>query len=166
MGRAIQVLLDGASSPGVQVSVVLVALVAFFSVLLYRARKAVWSAALKFSFVPWLFLLKFRGKYLTWAARRELKMKRARLLALKERAASALIEWLQTEVHNGGMSVSESYDLQKILARNIAYPALMPQYDPDFVKTQIKARRAQGKHRPVKLPDMNRRGVLKTILHG
>lgn len=92
-------------------------------------------------------------------------MHRKRLLALKERAAAKIIDWLLYEVSTGGMTRDESYDLQKILARNMACPGLMPTYDPDYVKTQIRARRAQG-HHPVKLPDVNKRGKFRLLLNG
>lgn len=120
-----------------------------------------WTGLLMCLRVP----IKARRNYLTWVARRELRMRRARLMALKERAASALTAWLLYEVQTNGMTLEESYDMQMMLARNLCYPDLQPKYEPDNVKSRIKARRAQG-HRPVKLPDMDRRGKLKLITRG
>lgn len=102
----------------------------------------------------------------TYLARRELRMHRKRLLALKERAAGALIDWLMYSVNKGEMTLDESYDLQRTLATSIAYPAMAPKYEPEFVKNQIKARRLRGDNRPVLLPDSNKRGLLRAKLHG
>lgn len=94
-------------------------------------------------------------------------MKRQREQALKERAAAALIQWLMYQVHTGEMTLEESYDLQRMMARAVKHPSLTPLFDPDFVKDQIKKRRANGINKPVKLPDVqiiNRRAALKQAL--
>jgi len=142
--------------------VLLLLVLCLFVYLVISARKALWNGSV--DAIWWLLKLphSIAQRFRIWHARRELRMHRARLLALKERAAAALIEWLMYEVSKGEITLEESYDLQKILAHSIAYPGLMPAFEPTFVKKQIKARRAQNGHdKAIPFPDREERTARK-----
>jgi len=164
MGMAVQRLLDNASNPALQVSVVLALVGAFFAYLFFHARKAVCESTIKVCVFPsWLSRKAVSNaliRHRTWRARREMQMHKKRELALKERAAAALIQWLQYQVYSGEMTVDESYDMQKMLARVLRHPSMTPLFDADYVKNEIKKRLASGMYK--RAP--NRREKLKHIL--
>lgn len=156
---------NGTIDPLAFVWIVAFLVAALFVYLLWAARASIWFWLYFSVMFPVNYLRRLRNRWITWRIRREHVMKRSREQKLKEEAASHLIAWLMERVHQGTLSLQDSYDLQKTLARTMAMPSLMPVYEPNFVKEAIKARRSMNGKAPVPFPDLNRRGRLKALLH-
>lgn len=127
--------------------------------LLFQVKfvKKVWSPVVQ-------FVTTAHFTYHSWRAKREMKMNRKRERALRDRTAAAMIQWLMYQVYSNEMTLEESYEMQRLVARTLKHPAMSPLFDPDFVKGEIKKRRKNGIHKPVALPGMSAREKLRSVI--